>query len=41
MDNIIVTFTSVPMKAPNNVLLGLFINDRKYMYWYIGYIQIR
>lgn len=41
MDNIIVTFTSVPMKASNNVLL--FIIDRKYMYWYIhvGYIQIR
>lgn len=39
MDNIIVTFTSVTMKASNNVLL--FINDRKYMYWYIGYIQMR
>lgn len=38
MDNIIVIFILVLMKVLNNVLLGLFINDRKYMYWYIGYI---
>lgn len=36
MDNIIVIFILVLMKVLNNVLL--FINDRKYMYWYIGYI---
>lgn len=36
MDNIIVIFILVIMKVLNNVLL--FINDRKYMYWYIGYI---
>lgn len=36
MDNIIMIFILVLMKVLNNVLL--FINDRKYMYWYIGYI---
>lgn len=36
MDNIIMIFILVLMNVLNNVLL--FINDRKYIYWYIGYI---